>query len=258
MSRIVTFHSFRRGTGKSCLSANTAALCALQGLRVGLVDLNLQSPSLASVFALRKEATSFFINDYIWQQCSIAETAHDLTIQLEEAYQIKIPGRLFLIPANNSYSEISRVLKGDFLFENLGQGYQDLIETYALDLVILDTCAGLNDETIFALAVSDTLMVIIRPDRQDYQGTAVTVDVARRLGIPQVKMIANFVPHSLALQQVKQELELQYELEVVAVLPFSDDFVAPENSSILSLAMPRHPLSHLLKAITQTIVLPAH
>lgn len=46
MSTIITIHSFRGGTGKTSVAANTAALLAAEGLRVGVVDGNIQAPGL--------------------------------------------------------------------------------------------------------------------------------------------------------------------------------------------------------------------
>jgi len=34
----------------------------------------------------------------------------------------------------------------------------------------------------------------MRPDQQDYQGTSVTVEVARKLDVPRLLMIVNKVP----------------------------------------------------------------
>ena len=44
MSRVVAFHSFRGGTGKSNTTANVAVLAARRRLRVGVVDTDIQSP----------------------------------------------------------------------------------------------------------------------------------------------------------------------------------------------------------------------
>jgi septum site-determining protein MinD len=41
----------------------------------------------------------------------------------------------------------------------------------------------LNEETLLSILISDTLVLILRPDQQDFQGTAVTVEVARKLKI---------------------------------------------------------------------------
>ena len=44
MSKIISVHSFRGGTGKSHLTANLAAQLAVQGRRVAVVDTDLPSP----------------------------------------------------------------------------------------------------------------------------------------------------------------------------------------------------------------------
>ena len=43
MSRIISIHSFRGGTGKSNTTANVAALLAAEGQRIGVVDTDIQS-----------------------------------------------------------------------------------------------------------------------------------------------------------------------------------------------------------------------
>jgi septum site-determining protein MinD len=65
MSKIVTIHSFRRGTGKSTLIANSAAILAHQGLRVGFIDVNLQSPSIHILFGLKEREIRRTLNDYL-------------------------------------------------------------------------------------------------------------------------------------------------------------------------------------------------
>lgn len=55
MSKIISVHSFRGGTGKSNTSANLAYLCAAQGLRVGVVDTDIQSPGIHVLFGLDEE-----------------------------------------------------------------------------------------------------------------------------------------------------------------------------------------------------------
>jgi len=37
----------------------------------------------------------------------------------------------------------------------------------------------MNEETLLSVAISDWLILILRPDRQDYLGTAVTIEVSR-------------------------------------------------------------------------------
>jgi len=45
MTKIIAFHSFRRGAGISNLLASCAMLLAMDGKRVGVIDTDFQSPS---------------------------------------------------------------------------------------------------------------------------------------------------------------------------------------------------------------------
>ena len=46
MAKIISIHSFRGGTGKSNTTANLSALMAMEGLRVGVIDTDIQSPGI--------------------------------------------------------------------------------------------------------------------------------------------------------------------------------------------------------------------
>ncbi|MEU7406789.1 P-loop NTPase, partial [Streptomyces sp. NPDC044948] len=50
MSQIITVHSYRGGTGKSSTAANLGLLLASSGLRVALVDTDIQTPALDVMF----------------------------------------------------------------------------------------------------------------------------------------------------------------------------------------------------------------
>ncbi len=55
MAKIISVHSFRGGTGKSNTAANMAAMLALDGKRVGVVDTDIQSPGIHVLFGLAGE-----------------------------------------------------------------------------------------------------------------------------------------------------------------------------------------------------------
>ena len=56
MSRIISIHSFRGGTGKSNITANIAPLLAAEGRRVGVIDTHpgLNGETLLSIRHLRR------------------------------------------------------------------------------------------------------------------------------------------------------------------------------------------------------------
>src|SRR5512139_3428781 len=107
MSKIVSVHSFRGGTGKSNTTANLATLLASRGKRVGVVDTDIASPGIHVLFGLEEEQMVHSLNDYLWGKCEIQETAHDVTPNLGS----DVSGRVFLVPSSIKAGEIARVLR---------------------------------------------------------------------------------------------------------------------------------------------------
>jgi septum site-determining protein MinD len=245
MSKIISVHSFRGGTGKSNTTANVTTILAAQGLRVGVVDTDINSPGIHILFGLDEEAMHHTLNDYLWGKCSIEQTAHDVTGQVGTP----ISGKIFLIPSSIKAGEIARVLREGYDVGLLNDGFHDLIDALDLDVLMIDTHPGLNEETLLSLAISDALAIILRPDSQDYQGTSVTVEVARKLEVPNLMLIINKVPSVFDPAEVKAMVERTYDCPVAAVLPHCDEMMALASSGIFALHYPEHPVTQSLKQV---------
>ena len=250
MPKIISVHSFRGGTGKSNTTANVAALLAAQGRRVGVIDTDIQSPGIHVLFGMDEESMGYSLNDYLWGKCTIEKAAHDVT----DKVGVPIAGKIFLIPSSIKAGEIARVLREGYDVGLLNDGFQRLIETLKLDVLMIDTHPGLNEETLLSIAISDALAIILRPDSQDYQGTGVTVEVARKLDVPRLLLIVNKVPDVFDAEAVKKRVEEAYKAEVAAVLPHSDELMALASSGIFSLRYPDHPVTALYKQVAAKLI----
>lgn len=124
-TRVVTFYSYKGGVGRTMALVNTAAAFAQQGLRVLLVDFDLEAPGMTHFFArevrrrpkgVHKDSLDFLLDakrslaeaegqsmepDY---RCSLAE--YTIPISLPKRWLQKAPqgipysnGRMDLIPA---------------------------------------------------------------------------------------------------------------------------------------------------------------
>ena len=250
MSKVVSVHSFRGGTGKSNTTANLAALIAKQGKRVGVVDTDIQSPGIHVLFGLDDSRMVHSLNDYLWGACDIKQTAHDVTDNLG----IGGAGKIFLVPSSIKAGEIARVLREGYDVGLLNDGFRDLIDLLNLDVLMIDTHPGLNEETLLSIAISDVLLIIMRPDQQDYQGTGVTVEIARKLNVPELMLIVNKVPAAFDPDQVRSRVEKTYGAPVAAVLPHSDDLMALASAGIFALKFPDHPVTVALASVAATLV----
>jgi len=242
---IISIHSFRGGTGKSNTTANLATLLAAEGRRVGVIDTDIQSPGIHVLFGLDAEAVNYSLNDYLWGKCDIQQATYDVTPRLGAA----IAGRIYLIPSSLKTGEITRVLREGYDVGLLNDGFHNLVEGLKLDVLMIDTHPGLNEETLLSIAISDALVIILRPDQQDYQGTGVTVEVARRLDVPRLLLVVNKTPQVFDPDEVKSRVEQAYNCEVAAVLPHSDEMMVLASSGIFALRYPDHPMTAALKQV---------
>jgi MinD-like ATPase involved in chromosome partitioning or flagellar assembly len=136
----------------------------------------------------------------------------------------------------------------------LSDGFQELVTGLSLDVLLIDTHPGLNEETLLSIAISDALALIMRPDSQDYQGTGVTVDVARKLDVPRLLLVVNKVPSAFSEADVLQRVQETYNCEVGAVLPHSDDMMTLASSDIFALRFPDHLVTKRLRALADRLV----
>src|SRR5215510_11628057 len=250
MSKIISIHSFRGGTGKSNTTANVTAHLAMQGLRVGVIDTDIQSPGIHVLFGLDEEDMGNSLNDYLWGKCNIEDAAHDVTAQLGA----NIPGKVYLTPSSIKAGEIARVLREGYDVGLLNDGFHELVEALDLDVLMIDTHPGLNEETLLSIAISDALAIIMRPDQQDYQGTGVTVEVARKLNVPRLVIVVNKTPQVYDFNQVRGQVEQLYSAEVAAVMPHSDEMMALASAGIFSLLYPDHEVSKLYKQVAAKLM----
>ena len=249
MSKIISVHSFRGGTGKSNTTANLAAILAVTGNRVGVVDTDVNSPGIHILFGMDENDMGHSLNDYLWGKCGIKDCAHDVTKNLK----VSVPGKIFLIPSSIKAGEIARILREGYDVGLLNDGFQDLVEQLNLDYLLIDTHPGINEETLLSIAISDYLVVIMRPDQQDYQGTSVTVEVARKLGVPAMYLVINKAPQALNFDDLKARAERIYNCDVAAILPHSDEMMMLASAGIFTLQYPNHPIAqkytHLAKLL---------
>ena len=247
MARIIAVHSFRGGTGKSNITANLAALMAGRGRRVGVVDADIQSPGIHVLFGVDAGSGEPSINDYLWRQCGIQDVARDVSATLcasaPGSSRVGVGAALYLAPASIRPSDIARILREGYDVDVLGDGLDELVRRLDLDYLFVDTHPGMREETLTCIANSDALLIVLRPDQQDYQGSAVTVDVARKLDVPHMWLVLNKVLPRLDGAALAAEVARTYGTHVLGVLPESDELLALGSAGLFCLRYPDHPWS---------------
>lgn len=256
MTEIISIHSFRGGTGKSNTTANLAVALARMGKRVGIVDTDIQSPGIHILFGLDDERMDRSLNDYLWGDCPIEDAAYDVGTELglDGGELAVIGGGVYLVPSSIKVGEITRVLREGYDVGVLNDGFNALGERLKLQYLLIDTHPGLNEETLLSITISNMLLVVLRPDQQDFQGTAVTVDVARKLEVPKILLVVNKALPDYDFDEVRAEIERIYDLPVAGILPLSEDVVRLASNGVFCVEEPDHPISKEIARIAERVV----
>jgi septum site-determining protein MinD len=107
---------------------------------------------------------------------------------------------------------------------------------------------------MLAAALSEILIILIRPDQQDYYGTAVLTEIAAKLEVPKVYLIANKVYARLDPAELRARLQEVFGCEVLGSIPLSEDFAELASEGLFVHRYPEHPISLSIQDITQRIL----
>ncbi|MHA1376952.1 MAG: MinD/ParA family ATP-binding protein [Candidatus Helarchaeota archaeon] len=249
MGKIISIHSFRGGTGKSNIVANLATYCAMKGANVGVIDTDIQSPGVHIIFGLGNKKLKHTLNDFLYQKCQIDDVAVDVTKSLK----IK-GGHLFMFPAALDANEITKILREGYEVSTMSEGFNEIIDSKKLDYLFIDTHPGLNEETFLSIALSDILFVILRPDEQDYLGTAVTLEIAKKFEIPKIYMIINKILKKFDKKDVEKEMQKAFHVPPAGSFYYHEDFAEAASKEVFILNHPEHEFSKTVQKIHSQIV----
>ena len=256
MSEIISVHSFRGGTGKSNLVANIATSLAMQGHRVAIVDTDIQSPGVHMMFGVDEQPLQRTLNDYLWSRGSIVDAAFPLN-KADDAQRPYLKNlQLWLVPSSLQPNDIAKVLREGYDVNLLQKGFHRLVTSLELDYLLIDTHPGLDEETLLAIAMSNTLLLTLRTDKQDKLGTAVTIDIAQKLEVPKIRLVVNYVPIRFDFAKIKQEMRATYGAVVAGVLPLSDDVAANASDNVFCAVFPDHPWTKALRGVIAEVIAP--
>ncbi|WP_373540252.1 response regulator [Chamaesiphon sp.] len=253
-AKVIAVHSFRGGTGKSNLVSNLAVSLAKQGKRVGIIDTDLQSPGIHVLFGLDDETIDLTLNDYLWHRCALYEAAYDLSHLLPQP-AVNPAGAIYLIPASANANDITQIVREGYAPDLLLDGCAQTIRDLQLDVLLLDTHPGIDRETLQAIAICSQLIVMLRPDYQDYQGTGAIVELARMLSVAELLLVVNRVPPNFEIETYQQQVQTVYGVPVAAVLPFAEEMLTLASSQVFAVRYPTHPLTQAIDRLGDLMML---
>jgi MinD-like ATPase involved in chromosome partitioning or flagellar assembly len=202
--QIVTFYSYKGGTGRTMTLANVAWILASNGKRVLAVDWDLEAPGLHRYFhpfLLDKECSSSpGVMDMVWDVSLSAmrpegsDTGADWYSQYADvlSYAVSLrwafpeKGTLDLLPAGRqggSYAARVNSFSWKNFYERIGGGeFLDAVMKSMraeYDYVLIDSRTGVSDTSgICTVQLPDTLVVCFTLNTQSIEGTAAVTESA--------------------------------------------------------------------------------
>ena len=194
---VVTFYSYKGGTGRTMALANVAWILAANGRRVLVADWDLESPGLHRFyhpFLADSEVQNApgivdLIRSYVWTASKTEPPGRDAVIRDSarvQHYAISLDwnfpdgGSLDLLPAgrqNANYLATLAALDWDHFYDSLSGGeFLDAIRTdmkQHYDYVLIDSRSGLSDVAdICTVQMPDTLVDCFTLSTQSIEGAA--------------------------------------------------------------------------------------
>jgi septum site-determining protein MinD len=255
MGKIVAFHSYKGGTGKTLLSVNLAATYAKHGKSVCLFDLDFRAPSLHATFA--SDGVECWLNEYLNGTCDIKRVLVDLSQQHGNG------GKLYTGLANPTTEAIRDMTAKDRKWEMRALGRllslkNTLLNDMHLDYLIFDTSPGLQYSSINAIVSADVVLVVTSLDKSDIKGTQrMTHELydlfEKKTGILLNKVPAEMLSSESQKKSLFERLNNLHSLPILGIIPCFCDILRAGGTQIFAEEKPDHPFTKTLEKIATKI-----
>jgi MinD-like ATPase involved in chromosome partitioning or flagellar assembly len=179
---VVTFYSYKGGTGRSMALVNVAALLAKRGKRVLVVDFDLEAPGLTTFASLRPTKPAKGLVDFVTAYLATNESpdCEEYVYAASGSDFFELNGQVWVMPAglqDDSYGvrlntinwlDLYERRDGFLLFEDLKQQWSKKVKP---DYVLIDSRTGHTDIAgICTRQLPDAVALFYFPNEQNLIG----------------------------------------------------------------------------------------
>jgi MinD-like ATPase involved in chromosome partitioning or flagellar assembly len=200
------------------------------------------------VLGVNQDSFTMTLNDFLAGTCEIGDAAYPVPRKTSGG------GTVHLVPGSMDAGAIARIVRDGYDVNKLADGVRRLIQELELDIVILDTHPGLGEETLLSIALSDVLIILLRPDQQDFEGTMVTVTIARKLQVPKMLLVINKLSPLHDAAAIREMAQDTYQATVGAVMVHSDEMLTHSSNGPFVESFPDHELSTAYRGLLQEVL----
>ena len=163
--KIIVFHSYKGGTGKTTLAINTAINLAKRGYKTLAIDADLNAPTFDNIFT--ECEPKYVFNDLFENESPPPTKELPINSGISENLDLifadskpKFGQGLLSMDKNFHASALKKLADVKLEFADLGYEY-----------LIMDTSPSLNLSSINAIIIADATIIVLRPNRYGIAGT---------------------------------------------------------------------------------------
>lgn len=230
----VLVFSGKGGVGKSVIATNLAVALSARGVKVALIDLNLQYGDVGVLLHVESHPTSIE---------SLAQQGEQVDREYLDEIMATGPEdvRILLAPASPEFADLVTAASLRAILRELSRGY---------DYVIVDSPAHIEERVLEVMEVADQILVVSSFNITSVKDTKVTLKLLQSLGIERdrIAVVLNQVHAKMGFP--REEIEKSLRREVLAHLPYDariDESI--DNGRPAVIGEPRSEFSKQLKVV---------
>jgi MinD-like ATPase involved in chromosome partitioning or flagellar assembly len=241
----IAIHSCKGGTGKTSIGINLAAAYSLLGKNVCFLDFDSKAGCFFSLFDFKSKK---WINDVLFDKCSIM----DVIKELDECAK---PGELHVGLSNPDITAIREISGQDRKWQ--GHALKRMIDakrelvSAGMDVLILDTSPGVDYASINAVAVSDYVVVLLKPVYSSLRCTEQVINGVYKLLDKPCGIVENMCHENHLLEPLPTE---RFGIPVLATIPCMCDVAIKADTQIMTFEEREHPFSESMFNIAAKIM----
>ncbi|KAB1197419.1 MULTISPECIES: cell division ATPase MinD [Haloferax] len=195
MSRVYAVASAKGGVGKTTTTANLGTVLSMAGHDVVVVDGDLGMPNLAGALGVAPDGET--LHDVLTGETTVESATYDG------------PSGLSVLPGSTALEAFASANA-----KELHPVIETLKETH--DIVLVDTGAGLSDDTFVPLKLADEVLLVSTTEREALGDTEKTRQLGERIGADVVGVVLTRVNQS---NPNADEVASLLDAGVIAVVP---------------------------------------